>query len=279
MVRFFGVDAFTAEVFRGNPAVVCLLDPAGDPAGDPASDPEADGTPGDAWMRRVAAEFNQPITAFVRQDADTFRLRWFTPVQEVPLCGHGTLAAAHVLYETGTVSREDEIHFRAAGGALSARHDGDRVWMDFPASYVVPDLVPDEVLDALGLGEVSWFGRNDHEYIVEVESPEHAEKIEPDYRRVAGLPVSRVVVTAAGSTSDADFTSRVFAPVVGLDEDHVTGSAHAVLGPLWAARLGRVELTAVQASPRRGEVSMVVRDGRVLLGGRAVSTYRGELVI
>jgi len=261
-MRFFGVNAFTADAFHGNPAVVCLLDHRTH----------------DERLQQLAAEFNQPATAFLHTDDHGRELRWFTPTVELPLCGHGTLAAAHILYETAEIGGDEAVRFRTPNAELVVRQEGGRIWMDFPASHVEQAPVPDGVLDALGPEEVTWFGRNDREFVVVLDSPQRVEKIQPDFARVAELPVDRVIVTARGGAG-ADFTSRVFVPAFGLNEDYVTGSAHSVLGPLWANRLGRGQMTAVQASSRGGELGVVVGYESVRLGGQAITTSRGKLLI
>ena len=259
-VMVFGVDAFTARAFGGNPASVCLLESAAD-AG---------------WMQQVAAELNQPATAFLCGGDSCYQLRWFTPAQELPLCGHGTLAAGHVLYHTGRADRGELIMFSTRSGRLATRSADDRIWIDLPAVELAGAPVPGGVLDALGLADAAWFGRSPYEYVVQVGTPGQVENARPDFARILGFPVPRVIVTAPGGAA-ADFTSRVFVPAVGLDEDQATGSAHAVLGPLWAARLGRSNLTAVQASARRGELAVQVHGHRVWVGGRAVTVSHGQL--
>jgi predicted PhzF superfamily epimerase YddE/YHI9 len=261
-MRFFGVDAFTTDAFRGNPAVVCLLDHRTH----------------DDRLQQLAAEFNQPATAFLHTDDRGRELRWFTPTVELPMCGHGTLATAHILYETADVGGDEVVPFRTPNAELVVRQEDGRIWMDFPASHVEKAPVPDVLLDCLGAEEVTWFGRNDHEFVVVLDSPQQVGKIQPDFARVAQLPVNRVIVTARGGTG-ADFTSRVFVPAFGINEDYVTGSAHSVLGPLWAERLGRSRMTAVQASSRGGELAVVVGDDGVRLGGQAITTSRGKLLI
>jgi predicted PhzF superfamily epimerase YddE/YHI9 len=259
----YWVDAFTSEVFSGNPAAVCLLN-------DTAAD--------EAWMQRVAAELNQPTTAFVGAGEGVLRLRWFTPSQELPLCGHATLASAHVLYETSQVSRDQVLNFSTRGGVLPAWREQALIWMDFAAAGLTEIDAPPEALAAVGLKEAEWFGDNDYEYVIQVSAPRLVEQARPDFGAIGRLPLTRVIVTAPGG-DDADFTSRVFVPKVGLDEDQVTGSAHAVLGPMWAARLGRSRLTAIQASGRRGRVEIDVHGDRVHVGGCAVIVVTGELAV
>jgi PhzF family phenazine biosynthesis protein len=263
-VPVYCVDAFTTRPFGGNPAAVCLLL----------------GPAGETWMQQVAAELAQPTTAFAHVDHDgRWHLRWFTPTAELPLCGHATLATAHVLHETGTASLEQALSFQTSAGVIEVdRHEG-RLWLDLPAVALTEAPVPASALGALGLQpeQVCWFGYSDYEYVLILDQIERLERLRPDLTRVRELPVPRTIVTAAGG-HDADLTSRVFVPAVGLDEDAATGSAHAVLGPLWAGRLGRDDLRAAQASARGGQLALVVRSGRVHVGGHAVITTRGELL-
>jgi predicted PhzF superfamily epimerase YddE/YHI9 len=254
-VAVFGVDAFTDRPFGGNPAMVCLLP-------EPASG---------QWMQRAAAELNQPVTAFLHDR----RLRWFTPTVELPLCGHGTLAAAHVLYEAGLAAPDDPVVFETASGPLRVWRDDGLIWIGFAPVAVQETSAPGAVVEALGVQGTIWFGGNEDEYVAVLGSPGEVEAVQPDLGAIRRLPVSRVLVTAEGGDG-ADFTSRNFAPAHGLDEDQATGSAHAVLGPLWAGRLGRRRLSALQASPRRGRLAVVVEDDRVNVGGHAITITRGE---
>ena len=255
-VALFGVDAFTDRPFGGNPAMVCLLP---EPAGS-------------EWMQRVAAELNQPATAFLHDR----RLRWFTPTVELPLCGHATLAAAHVLYEAGLVDPADPVVFETASGPLRAWRRDDLIWIEFAPVAVREADAPGAVVEALGLEDAVWLGCNEDEYVVVLGTPGQVEAVRPDLARIRRLPVRRVLVTAAGGDGGADFTSRNFAPAIGLDEDQATGSAHAVLGPWWARRLGRRRLSALQASPRRGRLAVTVEGDQVHVGGHTVTVTRGE---
>jgi predicted PhzF superfamily epimerase YddE/YHI9 len=262
----YQVDAFTAEPFAGNPAAVCLL--------------EEDADPG--WMQRVAAEMNLSETAFLRPGAEAGRygLRWFTPAVEVELCGHATLASAHVLFSEGLAEAGRELRFDTASGPLAARRDGDgAVWLDFPATPATPVDPPAGLVEALGGGAARWVGRGRFDYLVELADEQAVRDLAPDVRRLEGLGSRGVIVTAAGDGSGGhDFVSRYFAPAAGIDEDPVTGSAHCTLGPFWAERLGRTELTGFQASARGGLVRVRPRGDRVLLGGQAVTVLRGQLV-
>jgi predicted PhzF superfamily epimerase YddE/YHI9 len=262
----YQVDAFTAEPFAGNPAAVCLLEDDADPG----------------WMQRVAAEMNLSETAFLRPgaEADRYGLRWFTPAVEVELCGHATLASAHVLFTEGLAEAGRELRFDTASGPLAARRDRDgAIWLDFPATPATPVDPPAGLVEALGGGAARWVGRGRFDYLVELADEQAVRDLAPDVRRLEGLGPRGVIVTAAGDGSGGhDFVSRYFAPAAGIDEDPVTGSAHCTLGPFWAERLGRSELTGFQASARGGLVQVHPRGDRVLLGGQAVTVLRGQLV-
>lgn len=263
------VDAFTDVPFRGNPAAVCLLDGPRDAA----------------WMQAVAAEMNLAETAFLRRERDAYRLRWFTPAVEVPLCGHATLASAHVLYETAQEKPDATIAFETLSGRLTAAREGDWIRLDFPALPPLPAGPPPVgLLEALGFAagdarvhEVPRPGASDGpSFLVEVASPDAVRAAQPDFRALLRLPSHAVILTARGS-GEHDFVSRFFAPRVGIDEDPVTGSAHCSLAPYWCARLERRELSGLQLSQRTGVVRVRLREGRVDLLGRAVTVLRGEL--
>ncbi len=261
-VRIIQVDAFTREPFGGNPAAVCVLPRPADPA----------------WMQRVAREMNLSETAFlVRRESSEYDLRWFTPAVEVDLCGHATLAAAHVLWEDGHLAPAAPAVFHTRSGRLSAERRGDWIEMDFPAEPAEPAPVPQGLADALG-AEVVDFGRNRFDGLVEVDSEATVRRLAPDVRGLGALPVRGVIVTAPSETEGFDFVSRFFAPRAGVDEDPVTGSAHCCLGPYWRRRLGRDAFTAWQASARGGVVKVAVAGDRVLLSGQAVTVLCGELL-
>jgi predicted PhzF superfamily epimerase YddE/YHI9 len=260
----YQVDAFTAEPFAGNPAAVVLLEGGEDPG----------------WMQRVAAEMNLSETAFLRQvEPGRYRLRWFTPAVEVELCGHATLASAHVLWSEGLASPGQPLRFDTASGPLAARPgDGGAIWLDFPATPAEPVDPPGGLLDALGGGAARFVGRGRFDYLVELAGEAAVHDLAPDVRGLGGLGSRGVIVTAAAAGPGGyDFVSRYFAPAAGIDEDPVTGSAHCTLGPYWATRLGRAELTGFQASARGGLVQVRPQGDRVLLGGQAVTVLRGRL--
>jgi PhzF family phenazine biosynthesis protein len=257
----FQVDAFADRPFAGNPAAVCLLD-----------------GPRDArWMQDVAREMNLSETAFVHPTGDGFSLRWFTPAVEVELCGHATLASAHVLWETGTLAPDDTARFHTLSGVLSADRRGEWIELDFPARPVEEVQAPEGLAEALGVEPV-FVGRSRYDYLVEVAAEETVRRVDPDHRRLGTLQVRGVILTARASSPPYDFVSRFFAPGSGVDEDPVTGSAHCTLAPFWRERLGKDEMLAYQASARGGVVRVRVGSDRVKLGGQAVTILRGRLV-
>ena len=231
-------------------------------------------------MRAVAREMNLSETAFLSPRegaAGEFELRWFTPAVEVDLCGHATLAAAHVLWETGRVEPRRRLRFHTRSGPLAARRDGDWIELDFPAKSPEPAGAPAALLQALRV-EPQWVGRNQMDYLLELESEHAVRKVEPDFRLLRTVPVRGVIVTARSEARELDFVSRFFAPGAGIDEDPVTGSAHCCLGPYWQGRLGKADLLACQVSRRGGVVRVGCRGERVLLGGQAVTVLRGEML-
>ncbi len=255
------VDAFTDRPFRGNPAAVCVLPGPAD----------------EQWMRDVAREMNLSETAYLWPDADGYRLRWFTPAVEVDLCGHATVASAHVLWESGVLPRGSEARFHTRSGLLTARAVDGWIELDFPAKPVETVAPPPGLVEALGVS-AKYVGRNRFDYLVEVESEDVVRAVTPDHGRLRKVEARGVMVTSASSAPAYDFVSRFFAPGSGIDEDPVTGSSHCALGPFWRARLGKSDMVAYQASARGGVVRVRLAGDRVKLGGRAVTVMRGELV-
>ncbi len=255
----FHVDAFTALPFRGNPAVVCLL-----AAPRPVR-----------WLQAVAAEMNVSETAFVQPLAGAFRLRWFTPAVEIDLCGHATLAAAHVLWSERIVPSARELRFHTRSGVLTAVRAGERIELDFPGCPVRRAAAPAALVRALGT-KPRFVGRNDADFLVELAAERAVRTLQPDLAAIARLPARGVIVTARGRGRFA-FVSRFFGPAVGVPEDPVTGSAHCALAPYWAQRLGRTRLVGFQASTRGGVVECELAGDRVRLRGDAVTVVRGEL--
>lgn len=254
------VDAFTDKPFTGNPAAVCLLTEPRD----------------ERWMQNVAREMNLSETAFLRRQGDGFQLRWFTPTTEVDLCGHATLASAHVLWEEGHIESDQPARFYTRSGLLTAMRRGDWIEMDFPAEPERPTTAPPELIEALGVVP-EYVGRNRFDYLVRVASEDVVRSLNPDFALLKTIPARGIIVTAPASSEAYDFVSRFFAPRVGVDEDPVTGSAHCCLGPFWSERLQKNALIGYQASARGGVVRVDVKGDRVILGGQAVTVLRGEL--
>lgn len=255
------VDAFTNRPFAGNPAAVCILD----------------GLKDDVWMRNVAREMNLSETAFLLRQADGYDLRWFTPETEVDLCGHATLASAHVLWRDGHLRPGEEARFFTRSGLLLARLKPEGwIEMDFPSEPEQQVAAPPELITALGVIPV-YAGRNRFDYLVEIESERELRGLRPDFPLLRTVPMRGVMVTCRSVTKDYDFVSRFFAPAVGINEDPVTGSAHCCLGPYWQKRLKRFSFYAYQASTRGGVVHVRVAADRVVLSGQAVTVMRGEL--
>lgn len=260
-LKLYQVDAFTAQPFLGNPAAVCLL---------PAPRDER-------WMQIVAREMNLSETAFLAPHADGYQLRWFTPAVEVALCGHATLASAHVLWEAGHLPLRQQARFHTQSGLLTADQNGDWIELDFPAKREQPAPAPAGLAEALGCAP-GYVGKNAFDYLVEVDSEKTLRGLRPDFARLEKLPVRGVIVTSRADSAGFDFVSRFFAPASGVNEDPVTGSSHCCLGPFWQARLGKNEFTACQASARGGVVKVCVEGDRVKLGGQAITVLRGELI-
>ena len=258
-IPLYQVDSFASRPFAGNPAAVCLLD-------EPA---EA------SWMQSVAAEMNLAETAFVVPADGSYSLRWFTPAVEVDLCGHATLASAHILWETDHLSADRPALFDTRSGRLTCRRVGSHIEMDFPADPPSPCDPPDGLADTLGVEPIAYL-RGRYDSLVEIESEDALRALRPDFRRLIDVPVRGVIVTTRGE-SDYDFVSRFFAPGAGIDEDPVTGSAHCCLAPYWADKIDKPDLHAFQASKRGGEVQVRLNNDRVILGGQAITVLQGEL--
>jgi PhzF family phenazine biosynthesis protein len=259
-LRIVQVDAFTNTPFAGNAAAVCVLS----------------ASPSENWMQHVAREMNLSETAFLTPDGDGYNLRWFTPSVEVALCGHATVASAHVLWEDGHLPPNVQARFHTLSGVLLADKRGEWIDLDFPATPADLAEAPAGLLDALG-AEVHFVGKNKFDYLIEVGSEKLLRNLRPDFGMLRKLPVRGVIVTSRSESPQFDFVSRFFAPGSGIDEDPVTGSAHCALGPYWADRLGKSQFTAYQASPRGGVIRVTVKGNRVILGGQAITVLRGEL--
>ncbi len=256
------VDAFSAVPFSGNPAAVCVMT-----------------TPADeTWMRRLAREMNLSETAFVYPTEGGWHLRWFTPKVEADLCGHATLATAHLLFEDSHVPPDRPIRFFTRSGWVSVSREGSWLELDFPTHQPEPVNPPPGLLAALGIDCASYVGQYPSAYFVEIDSDQAVRDLRPDFTALANLPRPKVCVTAVDSTGRGDFVSRLFAPAVGVNEDPVNGNSHTALTPYWAGKLGKGRLLAHQASERGGELRLRLLGERVGIAGQAVIVMRGRLV-
>jgi PhzF family phenazine biosynthesis protein len=255
------VDAFTSKPFAGNPAAVCVLPEERDPA----------------WMQDVAREMNLAETAFLLARPDGWGLRWFTPAVEVDLCGHATLASAHVLWETNLLAADETARFHTRSGVLTAVKRGDWIELDFPATPDEPVEAPAGLVESLD-ATPRYVGKSIFDYLVELDSEEAVANLRPDFRGLAKLGSRGVIATSHSADPAFDFVSRYFAPAFGIDEDPVTGSTHCCLAPFWSRRLGKTTLLARQISARGGELKVELRGDRVGIGGQAVTVLRAELL-
>lgn len=260
--KIIQVDAFSDRAFEGNPAAVCVL----------SSPPE------ESWMQAVAREMNLSETAFLLKQDRHYNLRWFTPTTEVPLCGHATLASAHVLWTEGYASTGQELKFATKSGMLTAKYQDDWIELNFPAnrSQDIPPIT--KLGDALGV-PLKTVLYNSLGYLVEVANAQQVRQLQPNFTLLKQLPIANVIVTSkAEPDSEYDFVSRFFCPGLGIDEDPVTGAAHCCLAPYWRDRLHQDQFLAYQASSRGGVVKINYDGGdRVSLLGQAVTVMRGEL--
>ena len=258
------VDAFTDAPFGGNPAAVCVL-PAGRDAG---------------WMQQVAREMNLSETAFLtpRQErGEGYDLRWFTPTHEVDLCGHATLASAHVLWETRQLADAATARFHTRSGLLTATRHGSWIELDFPATPDKAIDAPPGLAEALGV-QPRYVGQSRFDYLVELADEAALRAVRPDFGRLRAFAMRGVMITSGADEPGVDFVSRYFAPAFGIDEDPVTGSTHCCLGPFWSRRLNKQTFVARQVSERGGTLKVALDGDRVRLGGQAVTVLRGELL-
>lgn len=259
-IPLFQVDAFTSEIFKGNPAAVCILS-------EPAES---------AWMQNVAREMNLSETAFLSPRNDGYGLRWFTPEAEVELCGHATLASAYVLWEAGYVRPSAKIRFNTLSGWLSASKKDDWIELDFPSAQVVPGDISEEIIKALGPVPES-IHRSAEKWLLEYLDENAIYGMTPDFIALKERSGRGLIVTAKSDKPGIDFVSRYFAPWIGINEDPVTGSAHTILGPYWGQKLHKTHLTAYQASARGGLLKVRVSGERTYISGQAVTVFSGQL--
>ncbi len=260
--KLYQVDAFSELPFKGNPAAVCLLQ-----GPEPVE-----------WMQSLAMEMNLSETAFLLPENGFWRLRWFTPKTEVSLCGHGTLASAMVLFSIQPELRDEPLKFITLSGELRARWADGRVALDFPAMVPEPTAISPEVEEALGVPLIHAVQAGDFS-LFEVEDDLTVRSLSPDFDALADCPLPEVIVTARSADPAFDFISRFFAPQLGIYEDPVTGSAHCLLTPYWAEKLGKTSFKAFQASARGGVLQVHLKGDRVEISGAAAFVFAGELLV
>lgn len=262
-MKFCTVDAFTHTLFKGNPAAVCVMDAFAD----------------DEFLQNVATEVNLPNTAFVVPLHDNhYAIRWFTPIMEVNLSGHSTLAAAHVLWTELEIATREAVYFESKSGILKASKNGAAITLDLPAYYTEPSVIPDGLYEALGVSVVSTSASNG-DYIIELHSVDEVTELVPDIQSVLALDCDHLIVTAEAPSEYAyDYVCRVFCPKLGIAEDAVTGIAHCKLATYWSERLQKSDLTAYQASKRGGALLIKHEGDRVLLTGEAITAFSGKFL-
>ncbi len=256
------VDAFTDRPFGGNPAAVCIT---------PQPLP-------DSLMQLIASEMNLAETAFLVREDKGFHLRWFTPTTEVELCGHATLASAHVLWEKGLLSPDENAVFQTLSGELIAHRQGKDIVLDFPARPA-GEVVQAEVKALFPELNIRFLGRSDDDYLVVLDDEEALIGLTPDFNRMAKIEARGFIVTARSASSACHYISRFFAPACGINEDPVTGSAHCTLAPYWSEIMGSNKLTGYQASARGGYVDTEYLGARVKLKGKAVTVMHAEMLL
>jgi predicted PhzF superfamily epimerase YddE/YHI9 len=260
-MQMYIVDAFADRAFAGNPAAVALL----------AEEKDV------LWMQQVASEMNLPETAFLVKQAKGYQLRWFTPTDEVDLCGHATLASAHILWTEGYLEADEEISFYTKSGILLAKQVDGFIELDFPLEPEKACVTPDLLLEALGVTAL-YVGKNRMDYLVEVESEAIVKNLKPNFTLLGQVDCRGVIVTSKADSQAYDFVSRCFYPATGVNEDPVTGSAHCCLGPYWQRKLEKTEMNAWQCSARGGFLRLKISDDRILISGNAITTLRGTFI-
>ncbi|MEM6631962.1 MAG: PhzF family phenazine biosynthesis protein [Bacteroidota bacterium] len=259
-IEIFQIDAFAKKLFSGNPAAVCVLSE----------------WLSDELMQHIAEENNLAETAFILAKEGRYEIRWFTPVVEVDLCGHATLASAYTLFEFFETDASSIEFFSPRSGILHVFKEGDILFLDFPTDPIEPVAGIPEIEQGIGKKPMEVYkGKTDYVAVLETEA--EVKSVEPNFLRIATLPARGLIVTAKGDT--VDFVSRFFAPQSGVNEDHVTGSAHTSLIPLWASKLGKDKLSALQLSKRGGMLTCEYNGERCYIGGGAKLYLKGEVYV
>jgi PhzF family phenazine biosynthesis protein len=260
-MKIYQVDSFTDKPFGGNPAGVCLMTEQRDAK----------------WMQAVAREMNVAETAFLQKAEEGYQLRWFSPEVEIDLCGHATLASAHILWQEGELKRNVEARFHTKSGLLTARPLPEEwIQLNFPATPPEAAPAPEKLDQMLGAAAL-YIGRSKFDLLVEVDGEKTVRSLQPDFNALRSIPVRGIIVTARATTQPFDFVSRFFGPAVGINEDPATGSSHCCLAPYWSGKLNKSELLAYQCSSRGGVLRVKNAGERVMLEGKATTVIKGEL--
>lgn len=259
-MNIYIIDAFTDKRYRGNPAAVCFLETE----------------KSDQWMQNIANEMNLSETAFLIRRGEEFSLRWFTPQAEVDLCGHATLASAHLLWEE-QICKGNEIRFITKSGLLTANKNENWIQMNFPKELEQKCVPQNELIEGLGV-HYNYIGKNRLDYIIEVDDEETVRDLQPNFNLWKSVKARGIIVTSKSNRMGIDFVSRCFYPAIGVNEDPVTGSAHCCLGPYWQVKLKKNDLIALQLSKREGLLKLTILEERIIISGKAVTTLRGELM-
>lgn len=259
-IKLFQVDAFTHDIFKGNPAGVCLTN-------EPLEE---------SFMQKLANEMNLSETAFLWSENDGFRLRWFTPETEVSLCGHATLSSAHILYQTERLKKNQIAKFYTMSGVLTACYVDGKIELDFP-TLPEKEVSDWKEIQTIISEKIMYIGKNDLDYLVELSTVDEVKNLTIDFEKLKNIKTRGLMVTAKSHEKNIDFVSRFFAPAIGVNEDPVTGSAHTCLAPYWSKKLGKTKLSAKQISKRGGELSLKVEGDRIKIAGNAVTVFEIEL--
>jgi len=259
----FQVDAFTAEPFKGNPAGVCILDTE----------------PAPTWMQNIAMEMNLSETAFVFPEGDHLSIRFYSPSSEIDLCGHATLSASHILYESGRVGKDEKISLHSKAGELTIRKNGEWLTMNFPAYPVNKAEIPSEFESITGAIPAEFYRSAYGWTLALLNTEKEVRMLAPDFSRMKNSEFGDLIVTAVSEDPSYDFCLRCFAPALGIDEDPVTGSAHCALVPFWYSRTGKKEFVSHQVSKRSGILRVSLKSDRVEISGQAVTILRAEMYI
>jgi PhzF family phenazine biosynthesis protein len=259
----YQVDAFTTEPFRGNPAGVCILDRE----------------PSEAWMQNIAMEMNLSETAFVFPGNDCRGIRFYTPASEIELCGHATLSASHILYETGIIICTDEIRFSSKAGLLLIRKSADWITMNFPAYDLEKMAITDEFERVTGAKPIELYRAGYGWTLALLRSEHEVRNLAPNFSLMKNSEFGDLIVTSASSDPDFDFCVRCFAPALGINEDPVTGSAHCALVPFWHGKNGKTDFVSHQVSKRGGVLKVSIKGDRVEISGQAITIFKADLFI